>query len=165
MTLRRVVELEGQMPERDQLAELATMLARDAAEKLVHIPGVDAVCVTLVGSGSIPLGIILMDPDKCDGLTSIRAIRKLSDHIEVLARAIEEQHAKSGQDGPSLGESGHAQHQPDGSRTKAGDEVQRDDQTPARDVGQQDPSAPRRAGDRQVDGVAQDGGPAREGDG
>lgn len=109
------------MPERDQLDELAMMLSKEAAEKLVRIPGIDAVCITLVGADEVPLGIILSHPDKYDGVLLLKAIRKLSDHIDTLAKSIiEEIHARSGKNGPHVGGPERAQCQPDASGQQAG---------------------------------------------
>ena len=128
------------MPEREELNELALILAKDAAAKIVRITGIDAVCITLAGSAEIPLGIILTHPKKTDAMTRIKAIKALSDHIDVLARSImEEEHGRSRQDGPEVGGPQRSQRQPDAGGRQATDEDQRHDKVPKAGVGKPDP--------------------------
>lgn len=103
------------------LNELALMIAKEAAEKLVRIPEIDAVCVTLVSkSNDVPLGLSVVHPEQTGRATTTRAISKLSAHIDVLTQALleeEQSHGRTvdGQDGEGVGEQGQAQPLADGS--------------------------------------------------
>lgn len=88
------------------------MLAKEASEKLVRLPGIEAVCVTFVGSDeTVPLGLTMYHPKHTDFRTAVRAISKLSDHVELLTRPILEEEDKqhvgtdNGKDGTGVGES------------------------------------------------------------
>ena len=127
-----------------ELSELALILAREAGEKLVRIPGIDAVCVTLVGKDkSTPLGLIICHPEKFNRNTTVRSIARLSDHIEVLTQAMlepEETNGRTvdGQDRPVLGTEGQAQPVADAGAEQAADEAVRQIQEAAPRAGEQD---------------------------
>ena len=135
----------------DKLGELALLIAKEAGEKLVRIPGIDAVCITLVGDGSaIPLGLAMCNHEKSGRATTVRAIARLSDHIEVLTRALlaeEELHVGTvdGQNGQGVGEQGQAQSLAVGDREPRRDEsrVVAEAQEGRQDAGKSDPADPR----------------------
>ena len=142
---------------KQELSELAMMLAKEVGEKLVRIPGIDAVCVTLVGKDkSAPLGLIICHPERINRDTAVRSIARLSDHIEVLTQAMLEPEGTNGrtgdgQDSAVLGAAEHPQPVADGSHEQTADETVSQIQEAAAREGEQDRHTDRRIGDREVD--------------
>lgn len=110
-----------------KLDELAARIAKDACDKLVCLPDVTAVCITLVGSRELPLGWIVYQPEQDARVVTIDAIARLSDHIETLTRILKELEGGhgvdgNGQDRAAVGSAQGEQSQPDRGTDAAGDE-------------------------------------------
>lgn len=109
------------------LGELAARIAKDACDKLVCLPDVTAVCITMVGARELPLGWIVYQPKQDAHAVTIDAIARLSDHIETLTRILKELEGKHGVDGDgqnraAVGGAQGEQSQPDRGADTAGDE-------------------------------------------
>lgn len=76
--------------ERRTLNKLTMQLIEESGHKLVNIPGVHAVLVTLVGEPGIPVGAIVYHNEHQSGYTLLRGIVKLSEHVRTLALALGE---------------------------------------------------------------------------
>ena len=98
------------MTERDSLNSLAQQLANDAGQRLIKIPGIRAVCVTFVGDEEIPLGAFIYDNEHQDAGTVLKAIERLTQHVNLLVRALgtyERDHREG------VGGKGHDEAEPD----------------------------------------------------
>ena len=73
--------------ERDNLNSLAIEMSHDAGKKLLKVPGVRAVMVTMVGD-EVPLGVIVYDKKHQGADTLLNAIARLSEHISVLTHGL-----------------------------------------------------------------------------
>ena len=136
------------------LNELAMLLAKEAAEKLIRIPGIEAACVTLISKDKdMPLGLV-----GCQQFTTgigLRAIARLSDHIEVLTQALLEPEGTNGrtvdgQDSTVLGAAEHTQSVVNASHEQVTDEAISALQEAETREGEQDRHSDRRVGDRKV---------------
>jgi len=76
------------MGERKSLNELAQQLANDAGQRIIKIPGIQAVCVTFVGDEGIPLGALIYDEAVKDASTILKSIERLTQHTGLLVRAL-----------------------------------------------------------------------------
>ena len=125
----------------NQLAsnKLAMTLIDNVGKSLTQLPGVDAVCVTLVGSRKIPLGAIICRPEKLDSDTLIQSIARMSDHIEVVTQKLLGKETDGidtdGQDSPSLGKQGQAKSLPDSGDRPVDQEDHRSDEAPEAHAG------------------------------
>jgi len=98
------------MTERDSLNSLAQQLANDAGQRLIKIPGIRAVCVTFVGDEEIPLGAFIYDNEHQDAGTVLKAVERLTQHVNLLVRALgtyERDHREG------VGGKGHDEAEPD----------------------------------------------------
>lgn len=76
--------------ERKELNKLTMQLIEESGRKLVNIPGIQAILVTIVGDAGTPIGAVVYHNEHQSGYTLLQGIARLSEHIRTLARALGE---------------------------------------------------------------------------
>ena len=69
--------------DKTKLNELAKELCVDAGQRILKVPGIRAVVITLVGDDT-PLGAFVYDKDYSSPDTVLAGITRLTDHIKTL---------------------------------------------------------------------------------
>lgn len=74
--------------ERKDLNNLTIDLSREAGERILKVPGIHAVLLTLVGEQGTPIGVLVYDKQHQSSDLLVHAIARLSEHITLLAQGL-----------------------------------------------------------------------------